>query len=361
MRNPAFLVLALILPLFTGCKEIGSLQFAQDRPEDIQQLLEHDEYSRARQLTKDYPAIDTPELQALISTQEVAYADNIYAWARSLESENDLAGAVQLLSNALQKVPNNNILRGYRNRLKKEHLEGIRANEKDQLIARAEYILNQKMHHQQKNNQQQPNLVQRWERTRSDWEFKSVAKQLLSHGKYAFKQNDLEGALECVQLSKKLYNAPEARDLLDKLTDINDSQQDSVQKQTSLYKLKKQNEHEQRQAKKTRKLLDAAQDALSANDLVVARANFIQIPSPSSQSREVAALQKDLELAVSTRVAQLTLKGDAEYRADFVVSAIRIWGEALELDPENRDLKERIDRATRVLAKLEQLKQQQGK
>ena len=361
MRNPIFLIVALLLPLFTGCKEIGSLQLAQDRPEDIQQLLEHDEFARARQLTGKYPAIDTPELQALISTQEAAYEDNIYTWARALESENDLLGAVQLLSNALQKVPNNDMLRGYRNRLEKERLERIRANEKHQLIARAEYILSQKMLYQQQHNLQQPNLVQRWEHTRNGRELKSVAKQLLTAGEYAFKQNDLEDALACLQLSKKLHDIPEARDLLEKLTAIRDSQQKVVQKQASLSKVRKQNQLKQRQAKEARKLLDATQDALSANDLAVARANFIQIPSPSSKSGEATALQEDLDLAVTTRVTQLTTRGDAEYRADNIVTAIRAWAEALELDPENKDLKERIDRAARVLARLEQLKQQQAK
>ena len=91
MRNLVLLVTVLLLPLFTGCKEMISLQMAQDQPEDIQQLLEHDEFARARQLTGKYPAIDTPELQVRIATQEVAYEDNIYTWARSLESKNDLA------------------------------------------------------------------------------------------------------------------------------------------------------------------------------------------------------------------------------------------------------------------------------
>ena len=180
MRNPLFLIMALLLPLFTGCKEISSLQLVQDRPEDIQQLLEQDEFARARQLTGRYPAIDTPELQILITTQEVAFVDNIHTWARSLESENDLLGAVQLLSDALQKVPNSNLLREYRNRLEIERLEKIRANEKHQLIARAEYILSQKALYLQHDNLEQPNLIQRWEHARNRMDLENVARKLRS-------------------------------------------------------------------------------------------------------------------------------------------------------------------------------------
>ncbi len=359
MRNLVLLVTVLLLPLLTGCKEMISLQMAQDQPEDIQQLLEHDEFARARQLTGKYPAIDTPELQVRIATQEVAYEDNIYTWARSLESKNDLLGAVQLLSDALQKVPNSDMLRDYRNRLETERLEKIRVNEKHQLIARAEYILSQKALYQQYDNLKQPSLIHRWEHARNRTDLENVAKQLRNHGKYAFEHDDLESAQECLQLSKSIHNTPKTRQLLDKLQATRDSQEKVAQKQAHLNKAKKQDQLKQRQAKETRKYLDATQDALSVNDLAVARENFIQIPLPSSKSSEVTALQEDLDLALTTRVTELTSRGDAKYRADNVISAIKIWAEALELDPENQDLKERLDRAARVLARLEQLKRQQ--
>jgi len=361
MRNPVFLMMVLLLPLFTGCKAVNSLQLALDQPEDIQQLLEHNEFARARQLTGKYPSIDTPELQARISTQEAAYEDSTLTEARTLESENDLHGAVQLLSGVLQKVPNSSMLREYRNRLEKERLEKIRSNDRHQLIARAEYILNQEMYYQQQYKLEEPNLIQRWEQTRNDRDSETVARQLRTHGEDAFEEDDLKTALECLQLSKQLDDTPETRDLLDKLIATRDSQQKVMQKQASLKEVKKQNRLKQHQESETKKLLEATQQALSVNDLAVARGNFIQIPPPDSKSSEVRAIQEDLDLAVGKRVTQLTARGDSRYRANDVDTAIRLWSEALELDPENQNLKERLDRAARVLARLEQLRQQQGK
>lgn len=361
MRNPLILIMALLLPLLTGCKEISSLQLVHDRPEDIQQLLENDEYARARQLTGKYPEIDTQELQVRITTLEVAYEDNIYKWARSLESENDLLGAVQLLSDALQKVPNSNMLRDYRNRLETERLEKIRTNEKQQLIARAEYILSQKALYLQHDNLEHPSLIQRWEHARNKMDLENVARKLRDHGKYAFEQGHLESAQECLQLSKRIHNTPKTRDLLDKLLATKDSQGKAAQKQARMHETRKLDQLKQRWAVATRKYLDATQEALSTNDLAVARANFIRIPPALGKSREFTTLQEDLDLALSTRVTELIYRGDAEYRADYVTTAIKTWTEAMELDPENQDLKERLDRAARVLARLEQLKQQQGK
>ena len=53
------------------------------------------------------------------------------------------------------------------------------------------------------------------------------------------------------------------------------------------------------------------------------------------------------------------MAGDAQYRADRVLEALRTWTEGLSLDPENPELRERVERANRVLARLEELKSRQ--
>jgi hypothetical protein len=361
MRNPILLLIALSLPLFPGCKELNSLQLVQDQPEDLQQLLEQNNFARARQLTGKYPAIDSPELQARISTQEAAYEDSIITGAGELESEDNLLEAVQLLSNALQKAPNSEVLREYRNRLEKERLEKLRTNETRQLMARAEFLLHQKKFYEQQNKLQSTSVIQNWEHTRNDRESETLARQLRDQGEDAFQQADLQIALECLQLSKSLDNTPETRELLDKLAATNESQQKTALKKASLKKAKKRKRLKKHQARETRELLETTRQALLVDDLVEAHETFNQIPSPANESSEVSALREDLDRAVTTRVAQLTSRGDSEYRADKVDTAMKTWSEALELDPENQNLKERLERAGRVLARLEQLKQQQGK
>ena len=361
MRNPALLLIALLLPLFSGCKEISSLNLGQDQPGDLQQLLEQNEFARARRLTARYPAIDTTEMQARISTEEAAYEDIIITRAGELEAEDNLLEAVQLLSNTLQNIPNSKRIREYRNRLDKERLEKLRANEGRQLMARSEYVLNQKKLYQQQHNLQSPSMVQHWQHARNDREAEELAKQLRIQGEHASREDDLQTAMEYLQLSQKLHDTPEVRDLLDKLAATKDSRQKSVRKQAGLKKAGKQNSLKQRQAKETRKLVETTRQALLTEDLVMAQATFNQIPSPANKSSEVAVLREDLDRAVTTRVTQLTSRGDSEYRADHVNTAIRTWSEALQLDPENQNLKERLERASRVLARLEQLKQQQKK
>ena len=107
--------------------------------------------------------------------------------------------------------------------------------------------------------------------------------------------------------------------------------------------------------------MEETQQALSDDELQVARAAFVQIPPAAQQRKEVIAIQDDLDKAVNTRVTRLITTGDAQYRADNVLGAIRTWTKGLSLDPENPELRERVERANKVLARLEELRRQQGK
>jgi hypothetical protein len=55
------------------------------------------------------------------------------------------------------------------------------------------------------------------------------------------------------------------------------------------------------------------------------------------------------------------MAGDAQYRAEEILPALKTWTEAMSLDPENPEVRKRIDRANKVLANLEALKRQQQK
>ena len=107
--------------------------------------------------------------------------------------------------------------------------------------------------------------------------------------------------------------------------------------------------------------MEETQQALVDDNLQVARAAFVQIPQSAREHEEVVAIHDDLDEAVEGRVSELITAGDVHYRADNVLEAIRTWTEGLSLDPENPELRERVERANRVLARLGELKRQQVK
>ena len=360
------LMLVLLLPVIAGCSGMGTIGLSQDNPESINRLLEEHEYARARQLTSKHASLDTPELQTRISKQEASFEENTYSEARALESGNDLLGAVQLLSSALQKIPHSVSLRELRNTIEQERVTLLQTNERDQLIARAEYALNQQQLYRKQANLESPSLGQRWENQRHQKEAMTLSTQLLEHGQQALDEDKPDLAKTCLQLSRALNETPE----VDALLSIIDTDEESrklatkqenrlAQKKVTIRKEKNREKEQQDQKKKTEVLLAETQQALAKDDLQVARAAFVQIPPSAVSDSMVQATQNDLDHAVDVHVGKLITEGDTQYRADNVLLAVRTWTKALSLDPDNRELRERVERANKVLARLEELKRQQ--
>ena len=367
MKHKLFrLILALLLPVMAGCSGMDTVRLGQDRPEDLDRLLEQHEYARARQLTSKHPSLDTLEVQTRITGEETAYEENIYSQARELQSGNDLLGAVQLLSAALQKVPHSTSLRELRSTIEPERIKQLQTNEREQLIARANYILDQRQLYNHQTNLESPSLGKRWEHTRNQKEAIQLSEQLLEHGQQALQGDNQELAKICLQLSQSLHKTPEVDTLLADIHTADEAHKQAAIKQTKLAqkkakrrKAQNRKKEQQVQKNKTEVLLAETQQALAEDDLQVARAAFVQIPPSAVPDSEVLATQDNLDQAVDVRVKKLMTTGDTQYRADNVLLAVRTWTEALSLDPDNRELRERVERANKVLARLEELKRQQ--
>lgn len=360
------LMFALLLPVMAACTGMDTIRLGQDKPEDIDRLLEQHEYARARQLTGKHASLDSPEVQIRITRKELAYEQRITAEAQRLESENDLLGAVQLLSAALQKVPHSKSLRELRNTLEPERSRQLRANEREQLIARAKYVLNQQQLYREQANLESPSLAQRWENTHNRKEAKLLSEQLLKHGQQALDRDDMDMTKTCLQLSQALHQTPEVDALLSDIHATEEAQKQVTievtklaRKKASVRKENSRKKEQQDEKQKTRVLLAETRQALAKDDLQVARATFVQIPSSAITDREVLAIQDNLDHAVDVRVRKLMATGDTLYRRDNVLLAVRTWTKALSLDPDNTELRERVERANKVLARLEELKRQQ--
>jgi hypothetical protein len=149
--------------------------------------------------------------------------------------------------------------------------------------------------------------------------------------------------------------------MLSEIREIQNSRKQIAKKQATVKQEKKQQKVKLRQESKTRVLVEETRQALARKDLQVALATFLQIPPSELQNEEVAAVHDKLEQDISARVNDLIIAGDAQYRSDNVLGAVRTWTEGLSLDPDNQELRERVERANRVLARLEVLRRQQGK
>ncbi|MGB5475212.1 MAG: hypothetical protein WBQ78_17285 [Gammaproteobacteria bacterium] len=360
-RSRHLIASLLLLPLLAGCLQVQNIRIPQDTPADIEPLLEQHEFSRVRTLTAGHPEIDTLELQDRIASLESAYEDDILARSRALQSDNELLGAVELLSEALRRVPHSTQLRELRTKLEAQRVHQLEVNERNSLTARARYLLEWQQLYAAHVNLQTPSYEQRREHAKHENERITLSEKLLEHARHALQENELDVARSCANIAYQLNETADSVSLRNELQAMQKSRQASVRQAVNVRKAKIKLETDRDDKHETEKLLATTQQALINNKLQDAREAFTKIPPSTSQDSEVIAVQNTLDEAVGNRVKHLIMTGDTQYRAEKIFEALQTWSEALALDPDNTEVRERTDRANKVLANLEQLKRQQQK
>lgn len=356
-RFTAICCLLLATSLLAGCPQAGNLRLAQDRPEDIPALLEQDEYGRVRQVLKAHPQAATDELRVDITTRESLFENRSFEQARALEAGGDLVGATGILSDALGKVPDSTLLGEYSAQLARVRADRLLENERRQDVARARYLIDEKALLEEQTSLQPPTFSQRWKSSSNRNEAEKLSGTLLQHGRLAMDNGDLASARECLELSQALRETEAARSLMAELSTIENRQQRvAIQEQATK---KKKQKISRKQAAIS--LVSKARDELDRGDVEAARDIWNRVAVSERTSGEATAFRTDLEKAIVAKVESQILKGDALYRADKISMAILAWSEADRLDPDNPEVTERIERANKVLARLEELKNRQKK
>jgi len=351
----------LLLALLAGCTQLQNIRLTQDRPEMLDGLIGQQEFLRARQLTSRYPAIDTPEIQTRIARLETEYAEDMLGQARQRESEQDLLGAVQLLTEGLEKVPHDEAMRSLRADLEKRRAHQLRINERGKAITRADYLVDQQKLYRDQVHLKTPGYMQRINYARIEEEAVDLAARLLEHARYAREHNDVSAAKTCLVLSLELDETIEAHDMLVEILELEQSNIRTTQQAIASRRTEQARKQAMREKKMTEQLLTVTREALQANQLQDARKALANIPSSSSGDSAVMEVQDSVNQVVDVRVRELLIKGDAEYRAEQILEALKNWTEALSLDPDNQEVRERIDRANKVLTRLEALRRMQSK
>jgi tetratricopeptide (TPR) repeat protein len=361
-HKPARLItLPVMLVLLAACQHIDSVRLGSERPDDLGALLQKRQYERAEQLLSQFPYLDTPEQRNRLHAQIAAYEEATLEEAHAQKLNDDLSGALQTLDAALLNLPHSSHLNDYRRILESERDARLRATEYQRMLARARYLTTELQLYETQSSLASPDLNQRWEYFRNQQEADALAVELLECGRDSLQRNELKTADKCLHASQALQDSPQVRETLARLRRKQDAIQRSQVQQAQIKKVKKEKKLARTRETLTQTLLAQTRQALDDNDLPAARTTFRKIPDHNSVAPEVIAVRTRLEESIGARVDALIDQGDRLYRGDKVDEAIDTWDKALELDPENTDINVRLERARKVLARLEELKTRQQK
>jgi tetratricopeptide (TPR) repeat protein len=363
MRKSARLLIILaLLPLLAGCLRIDSLRAIQDRPEDIEALLGENEFARIQRLLEQHPSLDTAGLRTLMDTHISIYEDHTLAEARILESEGDLNTAIKRLDDALYRLPGSTRLTDYKNTLETGRTERLQEIERRQLVSRARHFAELQQLQQERLQLKSPGISHLLLQDLNQQQARAIGSDLLACAHDAMQQDDLESATTCLQLARRINDGPEVQAALRQLEFQRDGKRQALETPALANRGGQAGAGSKRasQPDTRQQLLVQTEQALKKNDLLAARETFHELQETTGESGEIDAVKQRLETAIKASVEGLTRKGDRLYRAEKVADAIESWKHALELDPDNTQLQERLARARKVLARLEELKNQQA-
>jgi tetratricopeptide (TPR) repeat protein len=97
---------------------------------------------------------------------------------------------------------------------------------------------------------------------------------------------------------------------------------------------------------------------LKDNQLSLAKDNLTKLNKLMPGHEKLKPLNKEFEEKLPAHVDALLNRGRQLYINGKIANAKNIWVKALTLDPENEQVKKNIERADRVLDRLNELKKQ---
>jgi hypothetical protein len=348
-----------LLVLLSGCAQLDTVRLGQDRPGDLQALMDRHEYARAGQLLDRYPHLDTAERRQLLHDGISRYENTMLDSAQAKAGDDNLVGAIGVLDEALLKVPGSTRLQFYRDELDSRRAARLQENERQKLMSRARFLLDEQQFYDEQLNLDPPDFAERWKNSRNRQEIIRLHAELLDCGREKLELHALEPAGECLSLASEIDNTDEVAAVLARLESERSSARTIVAKQAKITRVKKQRTLKKKHINRTQDLLASTQTALDDNDLELARKSFDSIPRSTRGDENVMAMEERLDAAIAARVTGLLDRGDRQYRADKVTAAIATWSKAQAIDPENKEVSERLQRANKVLARLEELKSRQ--
>jgi tetratricopeptide (TPR) repeat protein len=190
-------------------------------------------------------------------------------------------------------------------------------------------------------------------------EAEKIAQELALIGNRALADNDPATAEATLPLAYELNKEPLIEESLKTLRSR--QQLAAEQQRTARRKSEQQAQNKREKRERTLRAIVKRYDAAFAKqDFLAAREQLAELEKADPAYSKLASLQRTLQQAVDHRVSQLFDAGVSAYSRGQFEQAAHEWRDVLKLDPGHQQARENLERAEKVLHKIESLKQKQG-
>ena len=371
MKQILWLFGIIFLNQIVGCASM--MQPTGNINEQIDYWLDQQEYGKALELVadlKEHPVPDIANLQEIqnkIRSQAERYEQQAMTDAEKSAANSDWHTALALYQEALSRLPESTTLQQGQQQLLQRQVQSLARLELDQLIAQGEWAYKDLLLSKKTASVASDDWFTQYKLGRKEADAQDLAIELAEHGRHALGDRDLALAKRILPLSMNLYAAPDIeaanRRLQEMLKDDEMEQKRIAGEQKKLIeeqRKKKQRLLNIRVQKKSKQLMVNFKKAYEESEFIKAQQLMRQLEGLSANNKELEELCKQFDSDVAEHVQGLIEIGVTHYSQQKYEQAIDVWKEAQSLDPKNERLAADIERAERVLEKLQSLREKQG-
>lgn len=344
-RRPRPLALLAGCCLLAGCQLIAP----QQAPADARMQEALQEYSDAKEALERGTA-DRGAQRQMSSARQTLVVTALQTAERH-QREGALYQARSALDAALEQVPDSRALSAAREEVEAERGTRLRINDCRIASARARYLADKSDLAQARAPLQEKDFLQDWQSRRETEELSSLAAQLRDCGNFALNEQRIDLADETLSVAARIGGADLVAEEQAQLQQLKNPPK-VVQPQP---KPKVKRSAEQIAQQKLRRTRLALQSAITRGDLRQARSDVAELRKLEGDSEQLLALDRSIGTAITAYITDAHERANTLYRDRRIEQARDIWQRILELDPNDMQARTNLERAERVLKKLDEL------
>jgi tetratricopeptide (TPR) repeat protein len=276
-----------------------------------------------------------------------------------MEKKGDWIEALTTLNAALEKLPSSEVLLEKRAYTIAHRDPALQRSLEKELLIQAAYLRDSLKVLDERQRIRRPTFSDTIHRARLRHEQGQLTDSLLICAKNAIKRGDYTQADRCLQAAKVQGDPKQLAALSQELAAARPKTKTRAKPKPApdpeQEALRKQQEAIQEAIQRERRKLHAA---LDSGDLVTASNIILKLTQLEGETPELTTLNGSIEAAIAARVTELLESASTYYGNGDIAEARLQWLEILRLDPGNEQAEANIERADRVLNKLEELQQE---
>lgn len=345
----SLLFLLLTSGLLSGCSLLSELNFTS-KDTRLQDALQ--DYNSAK--TASARANGDTTAQEKLTQALSIYEDTALEAAEGKRKEGAWYQARQILDTALEQVPDSTRLKNTRQDIETERMLHIRLSDCRIGAAQARYLVEKSALLQARAPLEAKDVLQDWQIRRERQELDQLAIQLRDCAIQALAEQRLPLAEETLNAAALIQTEDFISEERKQLELLKNPPSAEVKK-PPIVKPPVKKPAVDTTLQKAGKARMALQSAMIRGDLRQAKTSLVELRELEGNSPQLEELNQSINNAIAAYIVETHEKANALYRDHQIVQARDLWKMILELDPNATQARVNLDRAERVLKKLEEL------